>query len=496
MYTPEFITAFILDQTLGQTIESRRTDCVASYQISGEWRKPTAEEKKYAKALVQPERVVALMAWRAWLADLITLKVCDPACGSGAFLVAAFDVLLAEYTNVNEQIAVITGSMEVFNADKEILNSNLFGVDLNAESIEITKLSLWLKTAKHGKPLESLEANLRVGNSLVSSADGGLEFDAKAFDWTAAFPGVVAQGGFDVIVGNPPYVRMERLKAIKPYLEKRYAVASDRADLYCYFFELGLRLLREGDAEGAGNVGGRMGFISSSTFFKTGSGDKLRAYLLAHAQIESIVDFGDLQVFEGVTTYPAITTLQRRRSPSPDQPLRFWNVKTAVPEKFSEAFQAAAQEMPQGCLTGEAWQFEGDAFASLRQKLLDGHPTLKAVYGAPLYGIKTGLNEAFVLSRAQRDALLAQDPHSADLLKPFLEGKDLKKWRVEPRDLWLFTSRKTGSRLTTIRPSRRICCLSSRRWRSGPPSRHGLSCNKRRKRICRRWRPPSWFTWT
>ncbi len=465
VYTPEFITAFIVDQTLGKTIESRRAMCMHSYQINSEtgtsakpldtladesanaampaiaWRKPTAEEKKYAnRSLAQPERVVELSFWRAWLTELITLKVCDPACGSGAFLVAAFDVLLAEYNNVNEQIAVITGSMEVFNADKEILNSNLFGVDLNAESIEITKLSLWLKTAKHGKPLESLEANLRVGNSLVSSADGGLEFDPKAFDWTNAFPGVVAQGGFDVIVGNPPYVRMERLKAIKPYLERRYAVASDRADLYCYFFELGIRLLREGD--GNGDAGGHLGFISSSTFFKTGSGEKLRAYLLAHAQIETVVDFGDLQVFEGVTTYPAIITVRRSRAPNAQESLHFWNVKTEVPKKFAEAFHVSALQMPQSRLNTQAWQFEGDALSNLRNKLRGQHPTLKEVYGAPCRGIVTGLNEAFVLTRTERDALIAQDAQSEDLLKPFLEGKDLKKWRVEPQDLWLIYTPK------------------------------------------------------
>ncbi len=454
VYTPEFITTFIVDQTLEKTITSRRNHCLSSYQISSEtttndaangtepaaptWRKPTAEEKKYAaKTLKQPERVVELAFWRAWLADLTTLKVCDPACGSGAFLVAAFDCLLAEYNNVNEQIAIITGSLEVFNADKEILNSNLFGVDLNAESIEITKLSLWLKTAKHGKPLESLEANLQVGNSLISSTDDGLDgtsFDPKAFDWTAAFPQVVAQGGFDVIIGNPPYVRMEHLKAQKPYLEKRYEVASDRADLYCYFFELGIRLLRDAKE---GSMGGRLGYISSSTFFKTGSGEKLRGYLLAHAQLETVVDFGDLQVFEGVTTYPAIIIAQRHSCPPADAPIRFWNVKQEVPKKFNEAFETLSQTMPQGRLTVSGWQFEGDALSNLRQKLLGTHPTLKEVYGAPCRGIVTGLNDAFVLSRAQRDALLMDDPNSATLLKPFLEGKDLKKWRVEPQDQWL-----------------------------------------------------------
>ena len=455
VYTPEFITAFIIDQTLGKTIDDRRTTCVASYQIrtsSGvddirtegdlpvTWRKPTPDEKKYARTLLQPERVVDLMFWRAWLADLITLKVCDPACGSGAFLVAAFDVLLAEYHNVNAQIASITGSMEVFNADKEILNSNLFGVDLNAESIEITKLSLWLKTAKHGKPLESLEANLRVGNSLVSSADGGLHFDAKAFDWTTAFPDVVARGGFDVIVGNPPYVRQERISHIKPYLEKRYACYDGAVDLYAYFFELGIRLLRNG------HHGGRIGYVSSSTFFKTGSGAKLRAYLLAHAQIEAVVDFGDLQVFEGVTTYPVIITLRRSGSPDAAQNIQFLTLKTGVPDKLIETFKASAALMPQGQLAPDGWRLEDSREAALRQKLLSGHPTLKEIYGAPLYGIKTGLNDAFVLDGATKDRLILEDQRSAAVIKPFLRGENLKKWRVEARNEHLLLVKNGSTR--------------------------------------------------
>lgn len=462
VYTPEFITAFILDQTLGKTIDGRRAKCAENYQINGEvqsgevnephaaseaggtviWRKPTAEEKKYAsKALAQPERVVELIFWRAWLAELITLKVCDPACGSGAFLVAAFDLLLAEYTAVNDQIAAITGSMEVFNADKEILNSNLFGVDLNAESIEITKLSLWLKTAKHGKPLESLEANLRVGNSLVSSLDGGLEFDAKAFDWSAAFPDVVARGGFDVIVGNPPYVRQERISPIKPYLEKRYACYDGGVDLYAYFFELGIRLLRNG------NSGGRIGYVSSGTFFKTSSGSKLRAYLLAHAQLEAIVDFGDLQVFEGVTTYPVIVTLRRSGAPTAAHPIRFLSLKTELPEKLVETFKASAAMMPQGQLGLDSWRLEDSREAALRQKLLQGRDTLKTVYGSPLYGIKTGLNHAFVLDHSTQERLVNEDPRSASLIKPFLRGENLKKWHVHAQREYLLLIKNGSTRL-------------------------------------------------
>lgn len=449
VYTPEFITTFIVDQTLEKTINSRRIHCLSSYQINSEtttleWRKPTAAEKLYAKtALKQPERVVELAFWRAWLADLTTLKVCDPACGSGAFLVAAFDCLLAEYNNVNEQIATISGSMEVFNADKEILNSNLFGVDLNAESIEITKLSLWLKTAKHGKPLESLEANLQVGNSLISSADDGFEgqsYDPKAFDWTAAFPQVVAQGGFDVIIGNPPYVRQELISPVKPYLEKRYACYDGTVDLYAYFFELGIRLLRNG------NNGGRIGYVSSGTFFKTGSGAKLRAYLLDNAQIETVIDFGDLQVFEGVTTYPVIITLRRSGAPDPAQNIRFLKLSTELPVKLIDTFEESAAVMPQSQLGMAGWQLEDSKTSALSYKLLTENKTIREVYGSPLRGILTGLNEAFVLSRTERDDIVKKIPESAQFFKPYLEGKELKKWRIESDANWLLLIKRGQTR--------------------------------------------------
>ena len=126
----------------------------------------------------------------------------DPACGSGAFLVAAYDLLNIEYKQINEQIQAITGTFGLFNIDQSILNGNLYGVDLNPESIEISKLSLWLKTAQRGKPLQSLETNLRVGNSLINELGG--EFSPRAFDWQSVFPQVFAAGGFDVVLGNPP----------------------------------------------------------------------------------------------------------------------------------------------------------------------------------------------------------------------------------------------------------------------------------------------------
>lgn len=429
VYTPDAITRFIVDETLASYLHESRGAVLKQFtDEAGNWRKPSDEEKKLSGRgkqvkLKSQERVVEFLFWTEWRNKLCQIRVVDPACGSGAFLVAAFDVLDAEYRQVNEQIQAITGNPDLFDINREILNGNLYGVDLNPESIEISKLSLWLKTAQKGKPLESLEANLLVGNSLIADAN----YTDRPFDWHTAFADVFATGGFDVVLGNPPYVRMELLKPIKPYLEVHYKVASDRADLYYYFYELGLGLLKSG---------GRLGYISSSKFFKTGSGVPLRQHLLAHAQIRTLIDFGDIQVFEGVTTYPAIVVLDRSENPSDNMNIRYLAL-TELPESLAAAFIQQAGSMPQRQLCADTWQLEAGGMAALRHKLTDGHPTLKEVYGSPLYGIKTGLNDAFVLDRATRDRLIAQDPRSAELLKPFLEGKDLKKWRIEPQDLWL-----------------------------------------------------------
>lgn len=301
-------------------------------------------------------------------------------------------------------------------------------MDINAGAIEIAKLSLWLKTAKKGQKLDSLDGHLVCGNSLRFKPDNKSRFSSEHFGWKTTFKNILANGGFDVVLGNPPYVRMEILKPFKPYLSANYAVASDRADLYAYFYEIGLRLLK---------TGGCLGYISSSTFFKTGSGEALRRYLLDNARVQIIVDFGDLQVFEGVTTYPAIVCLEKGKVEA-DHVLQFAQIRNAEQlAMLDTAFSQSAVDMPQSQLTAENWQLESDAHAKLRYKLTHEHKTLKEVYGSPCRGIVTGLNEAFIIDRVTRDKLIADDAKSAELLKPFLEGKDLKKWRIESRDLYL-----------------------------------------------------------
>lgn len=424
VYTPDYIARFIVAETLGTHLREIFEDTLRAHAKKGAdvtdyenipWRKKSAE----------------LEAWQAYRDRLKSLRIVDPACGSGVFLIMAFDFMKAELTRVNDKIKDLLPKAEHFGdlldyvPDSEILTDNLFGVDVNEESIEITKLSLWIKTARRGKVLDSLSGSIRVGDSLIE--DSNFAYLDHAFTWETAFPGVFAEGGFDVVLGNPPYVRMEFLKLLKPYLEKRYEVVSDRADLYCYFYERGLRLLKPG---------GRLGYISSNTFFKTGSGKPLREYLLKEATIESVVDFGDLQIFEGVTTYPAILTMKRGTAPKGHE-LRFWKVDALPENNFLATWEAAAGPYPQMALGAGSWELENPALRALRDKLIKGQTTLKEVFGPPLMGVKTGLKPAFVIDTPTKERICASDPRSGELIRPLIEGKNLQRWRADQHGHWL-----------------------------------------------------------
>ncbi len=413
VYTPDNITQFIVVNTLGTHIEELFEELFEDY---GKYKKDgSIQWKKGSKT--------ELRFWYAWQDKIHDIKIVDPACGSGAFLVAAFDYIYSEYEKVNEKIAELTGQRSILDLNKEILNNNLYGVDINEESIEITKLSLWLKTAERGKPLESLDSNFIAGNSLG--------FDEPApdstFYWKDAFKEIFENGGFDVVLGNPPYVRMELLKDIKPWLKKTYKVVSDRLDLFGYFFELGCNLLK---------IDGRLAYISSSTFLKTASGKELRKYLSGKTTIEKIIDFGELQVFEGVTTYPAILVVKNRK-PNEVYKTQVLKLREKIPDNLQLSFSQNMAAMSSSQLNEKGWELKDDLLNDLHEKIISDSRSLKEIYGSPCRGIVTGLNDAFVINQTTHDRILKGDPKSSELLKPFLEGKDLKKWHCQSRNMYL-----------------------------------------------------------
>lgn len=259
--------------------------------------------------------------------------------------------------------------------------------------------------------------------------------------------------GFEIVIGNPPYVRQEEIKHCKPALKGRYHCYTGVADLYVYFYERALDLLKRG---------GLLCSISSNKYFRSGYGERLRHFLSTNGEILELIDFGDAPIFTSIA-YPSIILVRKiRETQNKDQlagppkgsspvvektdghqvQVLSWEPGPAIAE-FPTIFKTKRFHLSQATLTHEGWRLESPVILRLLEKVRRaGTPLGEYVQGRFYYGIKTGLNEAFVVDRATRDRLIAEHPSSAEVLKPFLRGKDVKRWRVEPQDLWLIFTRR------------------------------------------------------
>ena len=242
---------------------------------------------------------------------------------------------------------------------------------------------------------------------------------------------------FDIVVGNPPYVRHEDIKDLTPILKNvyQYECSSSRADLYVFFYERSVKLLKPQ---------GVLSFITSNKWYRAKYGEGLRQFMATHTRLKNIVDFGDEAVFTAIA-YPTIVIATRREKPIFPPPttdvVYALNWEQAHPvETFPAVFSAESFPVPQSALKKEGWQLEPPG----KRKLLDriqaaGKPLVEYVNGRFYRGIITGLNEAFVIDGATRDRLIAEDPKSAELIKRYLRGRDVKRWQVEWAGLYLIT---------------------------------------------------------
>jgi type I restriction-modification system DNA methylase subunit len=240
--------------------------------------------------------------------DIENLRVLDPACGSGSFLIKAFDVLNEHYTkdkSYTQTTLDVSGGGVTYSRKLKILKNNIFGVDLDKQAVEIAQLNLLLKVAEKGHRLPVLQENIKNGNSLIDNPEIASE---KAFTWNEEFDEVMKEGGFDVIIGNPPYVRNDSLsKDEKNTFMSEYFSAKGKFDLYLVFIEKAIRLLKDG---------GLMGFIVPSKFMAADYGKKIREYVLKECKILQIVDVSHLPVFQNVATYPCIIIFQKTKEDS------------------------------------------------------------------------------------------------------------------------------------------------------------------------------------
>jgi Eco57I restriction-modification methylase len=414
-YTPTFVTQFIVKKTIGEWIENKRLE-LGEEQLEelteDDFRE--YESKKRDKRKKKITNVERHIDFYTKLQDTIReIKIIDPACGSGAFLNAAFDFLFQIGNEVNKKLEELTGLTSLFDLDKHILKNNLFGVDLNQESVEITKLSLWLKTANKKDPLTSLDKNILCGNSVVNDMD----YTDLPFNWETTFAEVIEAGGFDIVLGNPPYVRQELIVNIKPHLSKNYRTYHGRADLYVYFFEKALDILKPG---------GKIGYICSSKFTTTTYGLPLRNYLLSNSRIRYFMNFDDLDVFKGIVAYPSIFIADKEQDVI-DQEIKYCHFEE-LDQALDAYFESNWRPFLQSKVRPDGWNFLEDDIQQLNEKVLKKYKTLQQVLGEPKAGFKTGKNSAFVLDSKTASELILIDSKNKDIIQPYLIGKNVKPY--------------------------------------------------------------------
>ncbi len=479
-YTPEWVVNMIVDQTLGMRLEDIKAE------LSFDQLAPLDNEaiQKY-RAFLNDKRLAAHAAG-AWITfldkyrfRLSQLRIVDPACGSGAFLIQALNRLVEEYRWIVAEEERITGTRRLFDQDsiiRSILSQNIYGVDINEESVEITKLALWLHTAAPGQPLCSLNRNIRCGNSLVGSdfanfynqrhstlfaaANPNERERINAFDWNAAFPEVFSHGGFDCVIGNPPYIKLQHFRraqedtaaylvdAKNPDGTPVYAsTQSGNFDMYLPFIEKGVRILKPE---------GRMGYIAPNVWMVNEYGKPLRQLVRRSRTLDRWLDFKSYQIFDEAITY---TSLQFFRGTSVSAlTCAFAPDGNAAAIQWENADQIPYEELPEE----DAWYFAPKEERILVDKLKSvgkplGHTSLtRAIF----QGMVTSANPIYHLHKIDTGYEVHPpegEPYNAQIentfLRPLITGTDAKRYQQPKPSVYLifpYQVRDGQSRLIPI----------------------------------------------
>lgn len=453
-YTPEHITDFIIQKTVVRYLQEQKNliyqslaiDYISEFELD-------FERWQNQNSLLSREKALELYTdfYTQYKNTLENIKILDPACGSGAFLTRVFDYLLKENElvfreeekfeqKVYEHFKPPTpkGSKELkrskgtsmFNNKeaqenkykkqlnvlaRNIVLNNLFGTDINRESIEITKLSLWLKTAnKYGVKLANLKNNIIQANSLAPPPN----------------PLPKWRGGtrnFDVVVGNPPYFPLSTLnEEILEQYQKKFKTYERTGDIYCLFFEQALEFLKPE---------GMVGFITSRQWTSTNYGKKLRDFLVANANPIHFTDFAGVKVFKDATVDSSVLVIK-------NEDCKFELEACLLPHSFNlqEENLLAYVEKNTMLLTdlkADKWTIADDKVLKLKEKIRNAGSLLKDWNVKINYGIKTGLNEAFIIDEKTKEQLIKADPKSAEILQPVLRGRDVHQYYADWQNLYL-----------------------------------------------------------
>jgi hypothetical protein len=460
-YTPKPIVSFMCREALKGYLETQAPD----------------EQKAAIQRFVDKHEPDDIRNAEGVLNALRRVTVCDPACGSGAYLLGMMHELLDLRQCLFQTRQV--DNRTIYQRKLDIIQTNIYGVDIAEFAVNIARLRLWLSLSVDfdgpaPEPLPNLDYKIEVGDSICSASPGALQMGVQQplvheflklksqfliahhadkqvlrdkvenlrrdirlfsnrgtaqFDWIIDFAEVFINGGFDVVIANPPYVRMELFKDQKPQLRRLFpSIHSDRADLYCYFYGRAVELL---------NVGGMLSFISPNKWFRAKYGANLRLFLAETCEVSSITDFGELPVFDAAT-FPMIFIAQKGKSALLSTTMT--QVRSLEPPypNIPELIRTEGQTLPQGAIVGGSWNLSVGSAATVLAKLKTaGTPLLEYVAGEIFYGIKSGLNKAFIIDSSLKNSLIEQDPRCASVIKPFLVGDSIRKWKPNHSDHFL-----------------------------------------------------------
>lgn len=414
-YTPKYITKYIVENTVGNLCNEKKKELLINEEDYYTERK---QNKKTKEKLLNK-----LKLYKEWL---LHITIIDPACGSGAFLNEALNFLIEEHKYVDELEAKLFGDdILLQNYENSILENNLFGVDVNEESVEIAKLSLWLRTAKPNRKLNSLNENIKCGNSLIDNKEIAGE---KAFNWKEEFPKVFAKGGFDIVIGNPPYVQLQSSKELSESLDNiGYKTYEKTGDLYCLFYEKGNIILKEN---------GILGFITSNKWLRANYGKSLRRYLLENTTIQLLVDLGS-GIFESATVDSNILLFSKHKTNTPQV---FPSIDLSKEKIFSDFTIYETRKVNIEPKEDDIWIISNPIEQQIKQKIESKGTPLKDWDIEIFRGVLTGYNEAFIIDTEKRNELVIADPKCAEIIKPILRGKDINRYNADWANLWLINT--------------------------------------------------------
>ena len=407
-YTPKYITKYIVENTIGKLCKEKKVEMKLDNDIAIFEHQKT-DGKLNTKGI---ELYETLNKYKEWL---LTLKILDPACGSGAFLNEAVNFLVHEHQFIDDIIAELTNApLRLFDTDIAILENNIYGVDINEESIEIAKLSLWLRTAKQGRKLSNLSNNIKCGNSLID--DPALAGD-KAFKWQMEFAEVFDNGGFDVVIGNPPYVNVELMPVNeKVYYRKTYDSFFKRGDLFSLFVELATTKLTKN---------GYVSFIVPSIILNNLSYKLVRENLLSNKWLREVCYTGN-KVFQDAIVDTVILIINKGCENTEIKLVDATDFNKhkvdIVPfdffSKYDNNISVGKQES--NSITDKIYleeNFEVGDFFNVFQ------------------GVVTGNNEAFIFEN--KEVALSNGIEN-ELLFPMCHGRDISKWHIENTHVMLY----------------------------------------------------------